>query len=122
MIITNNKTCNIAINDKTILTLSAKEMFEELGYEYYEDDGFECYKKEKRELIEPDYVSFNRLEREVFMSNDSKNGNGVTVDMKLLQAINKQIEELHWNDTIINFDVKLDGKKVMEAMRGGNNA
>ena len=90
---------------------NARELFEELGYKYYEDDGFECYEKEKRKLIEPDYVSFNRLEREVFMSNDSKNGNGVTVDMKLLQAINKQIEELHWNDTIINFDVKLDGKK-----------
>ena len=54
------------------------------------------------------------------MSNDSKNGNGVIVDMKLLQAINKQVEELHWNDTIINFDVKLDGKKVMEIMRNRN--
>ena len=43
--------CNIAINDKTILNLSAKEMFEELGYEYYEDDGFECYKKEKVRLL-----------------------------------------------------------------------
>lgn len=98
MIIANNKKCNIKINDKTIQTLSAKEMFEKLGYEYYEDDGFECYKKEKRKLIEPDYVSFNRLEREVFMSNDSKNGNGVIVDMKLLQAINKQVEELGWNN------------------------
>ena len=26
---------------------SAKELFEELGYDYYEDDGFNCYKKEK---------------------------------------------------------------------------
>lgn len=77
---------------------SAKEMFEELGYEYYEDDGFICYKKEKRELIEPDYISFNRLEREVFMSRISKNGNGVIVDMKLLKVINKQVEELGWNN------------------------
>ena len=75
---------------------SAKKLFEELGYEYYEDDGFNCYKKEKRELIEPDYISFNRLEREIFMSNNSKNGNGVMVDMKLLQAINKQVNELGW--------------------------
>ena len=74
----------------------AKKLFEELGYEYYEDDGFNCYKKEKRELIEPDYISFNRLAREVFMSNDSKNSNGVIVDMKLLQAINKQVNELGW--------------------------
>lgn len=74
---------------------SAREMFEDLGYKYYEDDGFNCYKKEKRELIEPDYISFNKLEREVFMSNDNKIGNGLIVDMKLLQAINKQIEELN---------------------------
>ncbi len=76
---------------------SARELFEELGYEYYEDDGFNCYKKEKRRLIEPDYISFDRLEREVFMSNSSKNSNGAILDMKLLQAINKQIEELGWN-------------------------
>lgn len=76
---------------------SARELFEELGYEYYEDDGFNCYKKEKRRLIEPDYISFDRLEREVFMSNNSKNSNGVILDMKLLQAINKQVEELGWN-------------------------
>ena len=76
---------------------SARELFGELGYEYYEDDGFNCYKKEKRRLIEPDYISFDRLEREVFMSNSSKNSNGVILDMKLLQAINKQIEELGWN-------------------------
>lgn len=76
---------------------SARELFEELGYEYYEDDGFNCYKKEKRRLIEPDYISFDRLEREVFMSNSSKNSNGVILDMKLLQAINKQVEELGWN-------------------------
>ena len=75
---------------------SARELFKELGYEYYEDDGFTCYKKEKRELIEPDYISFDRLEREVFMSRVSKNSNGVIVDMKLSQAINQQIEELNW--------------------------
>lgn len=77
--------------------MTAKELFEELGYEYYEDDGFNCYKKEKRRLIEPDYISFDRLEREVFMLNSSKNSNGVILDMKLLQAINKQVEELGWN-------------------------
>lgn len=77
--------------------MKAKELFEKLGYEYYEDDGFTCYKKEKRKLIEPDYISFNRLAREVFISNDSKNGNGEIIDMKLLQAISKQVQELGWN-------------------------
>lgn len=75
---------------------SARELFELLGYEYYEDDGFNCYKKEKSKLIEPDYISFDRLEREVFMARVNKNRNGVIVDMKLLQAINQQINELGW--------------------------
>ena len=70
---------------------SARELFEELGYKYYEDDGCNCYKKEKRKLIEPDYISFDRLEREVFMSRVSKHSDGVIVDMKLLQAINQQV-------------------------------
>ena len=28
----------------------------------------------------------------------------------------QQINELGWNDTIVNLDVKLDSKKVMEAI------
>ena len=78
--------------------MSVKEMFEKLGYEYYEDDGFNCYKKGKSDLIEPDYISFDRLEREIFVSRNSKNGNGTTINMPLLQAINKQVEELGWLD------------------------
>lgn len=31
------------------------------------------------------------------MSRTSKNGNGLTIDVKLLQAINEQVEELGWN-------------------------
>ena len=78
--------------------MTAKEMFEELGYEFYEDDGFNCYEKERRKLIEPDYISFNRLARQIFMSNNSECSNGVIVDVQLLKAINKQIEELGWNN------------------------
>lgn len=39
MIIANNKKCNIKINDKTMLTLSAKDMFEELGYTLFLKDN-----------------------------------------------------------------------------------
>ena len=78
--------------------MTTKEMFEELGYEYFEDDGFNCYKKEKREIIEPDYISFDRLEKDFFVSNNSVISNGITINMQLLQAINKQVEELGWND------------------------
>lgn len=74
--------------------MSAKEMFEELDYEYYEDDGFTCYKRKTKVLIEPDYISFNRLEREIFLSR--KNENGITIDTCILQAINKQVDELGW--------------------------
>lgn len=77
--------------------MTAKEMFEKLGYEYYEDDGFNCYKKEKSELAEPDYISFNRLEKEIFVLNKSVISKCATINMQLLQAINKQIEELGWN-------------------------
>lgn len=72
----------------------AKEMFEELGYEYYEDDGFTCYQRKIKISIEPDYISFNRLEKEIFISR--KNENGLTIDTLILQAINKQVEELRW--------------------------
>ena len=78
--------------------MTAKEMFEELGYKYCEDDGFIDYKKEKRKLIEPDYISFDRLEREIFILNSSKSSKGTTIDMSLLKAINKQVEELGWNE------------------------
>lgn len=78
--------------------MSAKEMFEKLGYEYYEDDGFNCYVKEISELIEPDYISFDRLERKFFVSRNSKYDNGTTINMSLLQAINKQVDELGWLD------------------------
>ena len=78
--------------------MSSKEMFEELGYEYYEDDGFNCYVKEKGKLIEPDYISFDRLERKFFVSRNSKYDNGTTINIPLLKAINKQVEELGWLD------------------------
>ena len=71
---------------------TAKEMFEELGYEYEESyDGtlIDYYKK------------YNNLNLEILFNKDEKNFcfTYVTkIDFKLLQAINQQIKELGWNE------------------------
>lgn len=96
---------------------TAKEMFEELGYEYYEDDGFDVYlqavnipNKLNTEYIRFKKISFNRLAREMSVHNYKKDalcqefiGRAMQtrinyLSLKELQAINKQIEELGWGD------------------------
>lgn len=65
-------------------------MFEELGYEYEESyDGslIDYYKKYKNLNLE---LLFNK-EKEVFSMTYV-----LEVDIKLLQAINKQVEEMRW--------------------------
>ena len=87
---------------------SAKEMFENLGFE--QEFNIACvnyYNKEKDR-----YIWFFQDTETIEIIFD--------IDMRTLQAINQQINELGWNDTTVNFDVKLDGKKVMEIMRDGN--
>jgi len=78
--------------------MSAKEMFEELGYEYNE-----CYFEEKLDEIiyskrgrwTPQIMfSLNHNVAKVFRQ-DNKSS---SFDIKLLKAINKQIEELGWNE------------------------
>ena len=73
--------------------MSAKEMFEELGYEIdstYEIEGHFFYCK--------DYTKIDfDLSRKNFYKYHSSNLRS-PIDMKLLQAINKQVEELGWND------------------------
>ena len=70
--------------------MTAREMFEKLGYEYEESyDGslIDYYKKHNNLNLE---LLFNK-EKETFCMTYV-----VDVDVKLLQAINKQIEELEW--------------------------
>lgn len=73
--------------------MTAKEMFEELGYEIdstYEIEGHLFYCK--------DYTKIDfDLRREDFYKYNS-GGFRSPIDMKLLKAINKQIEELGWED------------------------
>ena len=75
--------------------MSAKEMFEQLGYNYYEDDGFACYEKKNHKSIEPTYISFNRLGEDVYMQ---RKEDGIAVDVPLLKAIIQQVKDLGWLD------------------------
>ena len=71
---------------------SAKEMFEELGFEYKKSDFSITYYKEFRDYDDECYIldiNFRLFEQEI--STD------FSIDMRLLKAINKQVEELGWN-------------------------
>ena len=101
---------------------SAKEMFEELDYKQTRND--DCEIIYKRGVKPRPNHNNSALPKEIkfwveLNCIDFKYGRqGSYLYLELLQAINKQVEELHWNDTTVNIDVKLDGKKVIEAMRG----
>ena len=97
--------------------MSAKELFKELGYAYYEDDGIATYLKANcipdklnTKYIKFREIAFNRLGQRMSIYDYKKNAECTefledTSSMKMniltkeeLQAINKQVEELHWND------------------------
>lgn len=71
--------------------MSAKEMFEELGYKQLYNDEYRIY-----------YVTYKGVacgSRGIEFIHKYKKivpYNRVQIDMKLLQAINKMIEELGW--------------------------
>jgi hypothetical protein len=82
---------------------SAKEMFEELGYKQEtlnygnEDENIIdeiIYKKDYRFASN---VTF-RLNNKCFKIHRKNESEAGWCDMPLFQAINKQIEELHWDD------------------------
>lgn len=96
--------------------MSAKEMFEELGYDYYEDDGITTYLKANcipdklnTKYIKFREITFNRIGQEMGVYDYRKNAectefleNASSMKMNILtkeelQAINKQVEELGWN-------------------------
>ena len=80
--------------------MSAKEMFEKLGYELDEDNDIEILYKMKWEISSTYYVSFDLGYKnfECFVTSDSpfEPAKSFAVDLDLLQAINKQVEELGW--------------------------
>lgn len=74
--------------------MSAKEMFEELGYKKEESVNQLIWKNYRQ------FVDFNKTAESLnIYMNGIGNWQGFQVnDFKLLRAINKQIEELGWND------------------------
>ncbi len=88
--------------------MSAKEMFEKLGYLRKIQTSF--YEKEDVKYIKDNKIT--KTKRIIEFSNNGKyiditeqfkenlpedNINYNYIDLEELQAINKQIEELHWN-------------------------
>ena len=70
---------------------SAREMFEELGFEHRKSDFSITYYKEFRDYDDETYIldiDFRLFEKKI--SSD------FSIDTRLLKAINKQIEELGW--------------------------
>ena len=82
--------------------MTAKEMFEELGYKVAND--CEYYIFYKKPLIEnPEYekdylhISFKKLDK-AFIKTYGDDNSPEIITMQELKAINKQVEELGWND------------------------
>ena len=78
---------------------SAKEMFEELGYELvFENEEVLRYRKNKNLDVEfwkvYEKITGEKIRKYIKVSNIRNIPYFISVE--LLQAINKQVEELHW--------------------------
>lgn len=125
---------------------SARELFEELGYTLFLEDNETLIYRHKNDYVDNsitfhlgnyfpmcydvsfvDWIDNSTIddwlpmsEREENLKHCAKYGHWQKVEyginISLHNAIDQQINELGWNDTTLNLDVKLDGKKVMEAI------
>lgn len=77
--------------------MSAKEMFEELGYEkpFFEKDHTIHYTKLLYHDESGFFAKFNTV---IFIKRDRKVELSGKFKLEELKAINKQIEELHWEE------------------------
>ena len=73
--------------------MSAKEMFEELGYDYF-NNGLRIT-LQNYEISECKLIEFNLKERKMWLADDSEET--FKLSLKEIKAINKQVEELGWN-------------------------
>ncbi len=75
---------------------SAREMFEELGYELKNNDKNEWYYQRGTEFYNTSIISFDEEDKTIHV-HDGGCGN-VPIYVEELKAINKQVEELGWNN------------------------
>lgn len=78
--------------------MTAKEMFKKLGYEYKNYSGYISYQKKVNNTTY--FISFDNREKDICKHQVSERFLSIT--LKELQAINKQIEELGWYSEIHN--------------------
>lgn len=77
--------------------MSAKEMFEELGYENdITTKNTVGYKKIKNHKLK--YITFVNVGISKYITIIEDNKSNSIIDLQELQAINKKIEELGWLD------------------------
>ena len=74
--------------------MSAKEMFEKLGYKYIENDRGIVYSKSNNDSKL--FIAFNKESKSVFK--DDIKFVSYDIDMQELKAINQQVKELGWLD------------------------
>lgn len=73
--------------------MSAKEMFEELGYEYFNNGLRISYNNFEKECK---LIEFQLDKKKMILADDSEEI--VELSIQEIKAINKQVEELHWYD------------------------
>lgn len=79
--------------------MNAKEMFEKLGAEYFENDLRITVEYYNNSIDDYDYIEFDKQCKTLSISIDQFNFKLYKFDFKsLFEAINKQIEELGWNN------------------------
>ena len=77
--------------------MSAKEMFEKLGYEF-EITEYEEFKPDYNYVDENDNVIYFDLEDKELCFMPTNKQMIIRQPLKFIQAINKQVEELGWNN------------------------
>ena len=77
--------------------MTAKEMFEELGYESKEDNYFIIYQENTGKIVQY-IIQFCKFEQcvELIPQIEGERHYFTRLNKKMLKAINKQIEELGW--------------------------
>lgn len=74
--------------------MTAKEMFKKLGYEYKNYAGYISYQKNINNTTY--FIAFDNIKKNICKHQVSERYLSIT--LKELKAINKQIEELGWNN------------------------